>query len=273
MIYFYSFLCISVCFCTSFAIRCPSCNDIYFDATNTTIFVNQFHCELTDISASLCKNELFVDLVDPYFTVIKYITAPTNALITGNGETELITIMNIPLDIGYPYASIAYNCYDKDMCNNNNVMQDRYEELIRLNYTKLESQLGNLLYNDKNILEEDQIECHSTNKTLVTCCTNWQCQATVVIESGRADSLTTTCIPDRRPGARTGLIIQSKSIGDDYKKITLSYICNKHQCNNPSIVDQVRQLLVDVKLIDSKANSAHSLSLLLIIICFVVNIL
>ncbi|UJR23548.1 hypothetical protein I4U23_026536 [Adineta vaga] len=271
MIFLSSFL-YFINFRTIFAILCPSCNDIYFDTANISTSVNQSYCSLVDISASLCKSELFIDLIEPYSAVIKYITAPTNALLAGNGETDLITTMNIPLDIGYPYASIIYNCYDKDLCNNNSIVQDRYEQLTKLNYTKLEHELSEFLYNDENILKEDKIECFSEDKKIITCCTNWQCQATLILEQGRTDSLSTTCIPDRRPGARSGLIIQSKLLGKNYKKTSISYICNKNQCNNPSIVHQIRQILFEANLIDSKANNLNFISMSLFIICIIINL-
>ncbi|CAF3802000.1 unnamed protein product [Adineta steineri] len=253
-------------------IQCPSCDDIVFDTTNIPLSVNQSYCEQVVESASLCRSELIVDLIDSYPAVIKYITAPLNALITNNGDSELITNINLPLDSGYPYGTVTYSCYDKSLCNNNSILQSQYKHLSELNYIEVETKLSELLYNNQSILQEDRIECYNRNNKVEKCCINWHCQATLIIERGRSDLLTTTCIPDRRPGSRTGLTIQSKSIGNDYKKTSISYTCNKNKCNNPTIVHQVRQILVEINLVDSKANNLKFVSIILLIICTIINI-
>ncbi len=255
------------------AIQCPSCDDIIFDTTNASLTINRSICELTVESAALCRSELFVDLIDLYPAIIHYITAPSNALITDNSDSQLITTISIPLDAGYPYGSVLYDCYDQDLCNNNNsIIQKQYKQLSELNYTKLKIELTDLLYNNQSSLNENQIECYNRNNTIGKCYINGHCQATLIIERGRPDSLMTSCIPDRRPGSRTGITLQSKSIGNDYKKTSFSYTCSKNKCNDPAIVHQIRQILVKVNLVDSQANNSNFLSIILFLICIIINL-
>jgi hypothetical protein len=91
-------------------IQCPSCMDILVNTTNASLPVDKSFCELTSESSSICKSELFVELIDDYPAMISYMTGPTNALVVGNGDSELTRTINIPLDIGNLYASVIYDC-------------------------------------------------------------------------------------------------------------------------------------------------------------------
>jgi hypothetical protein len=252
-------------------IKCPSCDDIFVDVNNASLPDSEPYCKETLESTSVCRSELYVDLIDTYPAMIKYITAPSNDIITSNGDSEMITTIKIPLDVEMSSGSIIYNCYDTDLCNNR-IVQKQYAQLRTLNSTKLMTELTGLLYNDQNILQQYQIECYHRNNQIEKCAINGSCQATLIIEQGRSDSLITTCIPNRRPGSVAGLILRSKSIGNDYKKTSITYTCNKNKCNDPVIVQKVRQLFVEVDLVHSKANNLKFLSIVLFIICIITNI-
>ncbi|CAF0929977.1 unnamed protein product [Rotaria sordida] len=253
------------------AVKCPSCIDICINTTSTSLSINESYCDLIIESAAVCKSELYVELIDTYPAVINYITAPSNALITGNADSVLVTTINIPLDIGNPYGSFIYDCYDEDLCNNK-IVQKQYEELHVVNYTELTIKLTELLYNNQSISKRQPIECYNRNNQIEQCSINRNCQATLIIEQERSDLLITTSISDRRPGSLVGLRLRSKSVGNDYKKITISYTCNKNRCNDPVIVRQIRQIFFDIGFINSKANSLKFLSIILFITCLIINI-
>ncbi|CAF1038967.1 unnamed protein product [Rotaria sp. Silwood1] len=195
-------------------VKCPSCVDISINTNNASLPIDESYCDLISESASVCISELFVELIDPYPAFINYITAPSNALITGNGDSELVTTINIPLDIGNPYGSVIYDCYDEDLCNNK-IVQKQYEELLLVNYTKLTNELTEFLYSDQSISKPQPIECYNRNNKIENCSLNRNCQATLIIEQGRSDLLITTSISDRRPGSTAGLSFHSKSIVTD----------------------------------------------------------
>ncbi|CAF3971281.1 unnamed protein product [Rotaria sp. Silwood2] len=253
------------------AVKCPSCVDIFIDIANTSLSIDKSYCDLIVESASICKSELFVELIDPYPAFINYITAPSNALVTGNADSELVTTINIPLDIGNPYGSVIYDCYDEDLCNDK-IVQKQYEELCVRNYTKLTIELTELLYNDQTISKQQPIECYNRNNKIEKCSVGRNCQAKLIIEQGRSDLLITTSISDRRPGSTAGLSFHSKSVGNDYKKTIISYTCNKNKCNDPIIARQIRQIFVEIGLVNSKTNSLKFLSIILSMTCIIVNI-
>jgi hypothetical protein len=252
-------------------IQCPSCMDILVNTTNASLPVDKSFCELTSESSSICKSELFVELIDDYPAMISYMTGPTNALVVGNGDSELTRTINIPLDIGNLYASVIYDCYDEDLCNEN-IVERQYNQLREYNYTKLKNDLNELLYNDVSILKSNQIECRNRNDKIEKCVINGTCQATLIIERGRSDLLVTSCIPDRRPGSISGLIVELKSVGNWYEKTSISYICNKNQCNHPAIVNKVRQILVEADLVHSNDSNLKHRSIALTIICIITHI-
>ena len=254
-----------------FAIKCPSCFDISIDKNSAFLPANKSYCEKIEESAAVCRSELFINFIGIYSATINYIIAPLNALITVNGDNELVTTINVPLDIGYPFGSVLYNCYDKDLCNDK-IIQKQYEQLQVLNGNKLVNELTKLLYNNKSISQRNQTECYTRNGNIEKCAIHESCQATLIIEQGRSDSLMTACIPDRRPGSISGLILQSKSVGNDYKKTIISYTCNKNTCNHPDTVKKIREILIKVDLVRSKANSMKFVSIVLFIMCIFTNI-
>ncbi|CAF1923841.1 unnamed protein product [Rotaria magnacalcarata] len=300
------FICIINLFLAS-AVKCPSCIGIIVDRMNKSLSSSESHCEEIVESAAMCKSELFIELIDACPAVINYITTPSNALITNSADSELVTNINIPLDIGNAYASVIYDCYDKDLCNNN-IVEKQYKKLIALNYTQLTIKLTELLYDDQivtkqqpiecynrkhqlymivtikiyltikltELLYDDQIvtkqqpiECYNRNRKIEKYSINGNCQATLVIQQGRSDLLITTCVSDRRPGSIAGVTLQSKSVGNDYQKTSISYICNRNRCNDPIIMNQIRQILAQFDLINSNVNSLQSFSSVLFIVCMI----
>ncbi|CAF2148765.1 unnamed protein product [Rotaria magnacalcarata] len=261
------FICIINLFLAS-AVKCPSCIGIIVDRMNKSLSSSESHCEEIVESAAMCKSELFIELIDACPAVINYITTPSNALITNSADSELVTNINIPLDIGNAYASVIYDCYDKDLCNNN-IVEKQYEKLIALNYTQLTIKLTELLYDDQIVTKQQPIECYNRNRKIEKYSINGNCQATLVIQQGRSDLLITTCVSDRRPGSIAGVTLQSKSVGNDYQKTSISYICNRNRCNDPIIMNQIRQILAQFDLINSNVNSLQSFSSVLFIVCMI----
>ncbi|CAF1488045.1 unnamed protein product [Rotaria magnacalcarata] len=261
------FICIINLFLAS-AVKCPSCIGIIVDRMNKSLSNSESHCEEIVESAAMCKSELFIELIDACPAVINYITTPSNALITNSADSELVTNINIPLDIGNAYASVIYDCYDKDLCNNN-IVEKQYEKLIALNYTQLTIKLTELLYDDQIVTKQQPIECYNRNRKIEKYSINGNCQATLVIQQGRSDLLITTCVSDRRPGSIAGVTLQSKSVGNDYQKTSISYICNRNRCNDPIIMNQIRQILAQFDLINSNVNSLQSFSSVLFIVCMI----
>ena len=253
------------------AIKCPSCEEIFININNASLPANESYCKATDELTSACASELIVQLIDTYPAIIKYSIAPTNAIIAGNGDSELIVTIKISLDTGFATGSATYDCYGTDLCDNK-IVEQQYAELSALNSTSLINELSELLYNEQNILQQYQNECYDRNNQIGKCSINGSCQATLIMEQDRSDSITTTCVPNRRPGSTAGLIFQSKSIGNDYKKISITYICNKNRCNDPVIIQKVRQLLVKDDLIHSNANYLKFHSIILSIMCIMINI-
>ena len=131
MVFLHSLLALALLHSVS-CIQCPSCFDV---STNTSVASNTSICTLKSESAAICKSELFVELIDDYPAVINYITGPRNALFTGAGDSELIKTIHIPLDIGNPSASVTYDCFDQDLCNEN-VVERQYQLLQRVIYAK-----------------------------------------------------------------------------------------------------------------------------------------
>ncbi|CAF3719035.1 unnamed protein product [Rotaria socialis] len=261
------FICIINLFLAS-AVKCPSCIGIIVDRMNKSLSSSESYCEEIVDSAAMCKSELFVELIDTCPAVINYITTPLNALITNSADSELVTNINIPLDIGNVYASVIYDCYDKDLCNNN-IVEKQYKEFIALNYTQLTIKLAELLYDDQIVTKQQSIECYNRNRKIEKHSINGNCQATLVVQQGRSDLLITTYVSDRRPGSIAGVTLQSKSVGNDYQKTSISYICNRNRCNDPIIMNQIRQILAQFNLVNSNVNSLQSFSSVLFIACMI----
>ena len=158
------------------------------------------------------------------------------------------------------------------LCNTE-ILQKQYQEIIALNYTQLKNKLAKLLYDMQNYLQQNQIECYNRNNKVETCNVNGSCQVTLVRERGRSDSLISTCVSDRRPGSIAGLSFQSKFIGNDYEKTTISYICNKNRCNDPVIASEIHRIFSDIEPGNSKASSLKLFSIALSIFYVVFQLL
>ena len=163
---------------------------------------------------------------------------------------------------------MTYDCFDHDLCNEN-VVEKQYRLLQSMNYEKMRQDLSELLYSNESSAKQDDIECYSRNGRLEKCAMNGQCQATLVIEGGRPDALSTRCISNRQPGSISGVVIKSNFIADQHQQTSISYICNRGKCNDVGVMKNARQMLLGADLVHSRGSSSPKVSTIIIILILV----
>lgn len=192
--------------------------------------------DYADDNAMMCRVEIYVDYQTRQFIISFAYSFESSRLDEGEGRLDFLIMFTPEYMDGEFYNVLEYACFDVDHCDKNFVLS-HIRWLGEANYTRFQSQLKSMLFNNSSKTEKCFIDQRNTLN-----CSNGICLGKY---SHYHKSYFFDC--HQNPGAvievhiTTNMIVEEDSVDDFHveQNQIVRYTCKFNQCNSQTFTDSL----------------------------------